>query len=79
MLQKGPETEKKVWLRVGLNPQLRWLTSVCLRGFDRNVQQLFTVFPLHLAPSTRCNERTKAADVRLIRSSPVSMCVCNAK
>jgi len=48
MLQKGPETEKKkVWLRVGLNPQLRWLTSVCLRGFDRNVQQLFPVFPLH--------------------------------
>jgi len=32
---------------VGLNPQWRWLTSVCLRGFDRNVQQLFTVFPLH--------------------------------
>jgi len=28
MLQKGSETEKKVWLRVGLNPQLRWLTSV---------------------------------------------------
>ena len=47
MLQKGPETEKKVLLRVGLNPQLRWLTNVCLRGFDRNVQQLFTVFPLH--------------------------------
>jgi len=44
MLQKGPETEKKVWLRVGLNPLLRWLTTVCLRGFDRNVQQLFTVF-----------------------------------
>ena len=22
----------KVWLRVGLNPQLRWLTTVCLRG-----------------------------------------------
>ena len=47
MVQKGPETEKKVLLRVGLNPQLRWLTNVCLRGFDRNVQQMFTVFPLH--------------------------------
>ena len=47
MLHKGAETEKKVLLRVGLNPQLRWLTSVCLRGFDRNVQQMFTVFPLH--------------------------------
>ena len=36
MLQKGPETEEKVWLSVGLvwNPQLRWLTTVCLGGFD---------------------------------------------
>ena len=32
---------------MGLNPQLRWLTTVCLRGFDRNVQQLLTVFSLH--------------------------------
>jgi len=38
---------KKSWLSVGLNPQLRWLTNVCLSGFDRNVQQLFTVFSLH--------------------------------
>jgi len=55
VLQKGPEVEKKVWLNVGLNPQLRWLTTVCILGFDRNVQQLFTVFLV------RCNERTKAA------------------
>ena len=34
-------------LSVGLNPQLRWLTTVCLHGFDRNVQQLLTVFSLH--------------------------------
>ena len=27
---------------MGLNSQLRWLTTVCLDGFDRNVQQLFT-------------------------------------
>jgi len=53
MLQKGPETEKKILLRVGLNPQLRWSTSVCLRGFDRNVEQMFTVFPLH-----QCIQRT---------------------
>jgi len=26
---------------------LRLLTTVCLRGFDRNLQQLFTVFSLH--------------------------------
>ena len=38
---KGPETEKKVWL--GLNPLLRWLSTVCLRGFDTAV----TVFSLH--------------------------------
>ena len=45
----GPETEKKSLARVGLNPLLRWLTTVCLRGFqfDRNVQQLLTVFSLH--------------------------------
>jgi len=42
---KGPETEKK---KLGfVCPQLRWLTTVCLRGFDRNVQQLFTIFSLH--------------------------------
>ena len=41
VLQKGPETErKKVGLGWGLNPQLRWLTTICLRGFDRNVQEL---------------------------------------
>ena len=48
VLQKGTETEKKVWLRVGLNLLLRWLTTVCLRGF-------------YTRPSTRCYERTKAA------------------
>ena len=33
VLQKGPETgKKKVWLSVGLNPQLRWLTTVCRVG-----------------------------------------------
>jgi len=37
--KKSPETEKKVWLRRGLNPQLSWLTPVCLGGFDRNVPQ----------------------------------------
>ena len=45
--KKVQKLKKKVLLRVGLNPQLRWLTSVCLRGFNRNVQQMFTVFPLH--------------------------------
>jgi len=30
-----------------LNPLLRWLTTVCLHGFDRNVQRLFTIFSLH--------------------------------
>jgi len=30
VLQKGLETKK--WLRRGLNPQLSWLTAVCLRG-----------------------------------------------
>jgi len=33
--------------KLGLNPLLRWLTTVCLRGFDRNAQHLFTVFSLH--------------------------------
>ena len=40
VLQKSLETEKKVQLSVGLNPQLRRLTTVCLRGLDRNAQQL---------------------------------------
>ena len=44
---KGPETEKKVWLKWWLNPRLSWLTTICLRGFDRNVPQLFPVFRLH--------------------------------
>ena len=26
----------------GLNPQLSWLTTVCLRGFDRNAPQKMT-------------------------------------
>ena len=29
--------------RFGLGWELRWLTTVCLRGFDRKVQQLFTL------------------------------------
>ena len=44
---------KKVWLRRGLNPQLSWLITVCLRGYDRNVWQLFPVLPLH-----QCLQRT---------------------
>ena len=44
MLQKGPETEKSL----GLNPQLSWLLTDCLCGFDRNIPQLFFVFSLHL-------------------------------
>ena len=63
VLQKGLETLKK-WLRRGLNPQLSWLTTVCLRGFDRNVSQKMTgvpCLPSTPVPSTRCNERIKAA------------------
>ena len=41
-------TEKKTCSKMGLNPQLSWLTTVCLHGFDRNVPQLFFVFSLHL-------------------------------
>ena len=39
--------KKKFSLGKGLNPQLSWLTTVCLHGFDRNVSQLFLVFSLH--------------------------------
>ena len=39
--------KKKFGLGWDCYPPLRWLTTVCLRGFDRNVQQLFTVFSLH--------------------------------
>jgi len=45
--KKVQKLKKKVWLRLGLNPQLRWLTIVCVRGFDRNIQQLLTVSSLH--------------------------------
>jgi len=73
MLQKGPETEKKSFAyRVGLNPQLRWLTSVCLRGFDRNVQQLFNIFPLSIS-----NQHIQVPGGRA--SSLVLMRACNAK
>ena len=49
MLQKSLETKKKN-LRRGLNPQLSWLITVCLRGFDRNVSQKMTGVPC--LPST---------------------------
>ena len=40
--KKVPETEK-VWLRQGLNPQLSWLTTACLCGFDRAVPCLLSI------------------------------------
>ena len=46
MLQRGLEIFLK-WLRQGLNPQLSWLTTVCLRGVNRNAPQVFPVFPVH--------------------------------
>jgi len=52
-LKKVQKLKKKVWFRVGLNPQLSWLTTFYLHGFDRNVPQLFFVFSLHL-----CLKRT---------------------
>ena len=39
---------QKLEKSLGLDPQLSWLTTVCLRGFVRNVPQLFFVFSLHL-------------------------------
>jgi len=33
VLQKGPESEKKVWLKQELNPQLSWLTTVLSTWF----------------------------------------------
>ena len=35
---------KKGSARLGLNPLLSWLTTVCLCGFDRNAPQLFPTF-----------------------------------
>ena len=58
MLQKGLELNR------GLNPQLSWLTTVCLRGFDRNAPQKMIGVPCPPStsvPSTRYNERTKTA------------------
>ena len=43
MLQKGPETKKKF----GIEPTAEVVDRCYLRGFDRNAQQLFTVFSLH--------------------------------
>jgi len=45
--KKHASKRSRNWKKVELNPQLRWLTTVWLCGFDRNVQQLFTVFSLH--------------------------------
>jgi len=69
VLQKGLETKKKN-LRWGLNPQLSWLTTVCLRGFDRNGPQKMTgvpCLPFTPVPSMHCNERTKAVSNQHIR------------
>jgi len=32
--------KKRLGLGLGLNPLLSWLTTVCLRGFDRNVPRM---------------------------------------
>jgi len=66
VLQKGPETKKKMigLCRWGLNPQLSWLTTVCLHACDRNALQQITAvacFPSIPVPSTHCKEQTKAA------------------
>ena len=44
--QKALKSEK-IWFRWGLCLQLSLLTTVCLRGFDRIITQLFLVFSLH--------------------------------
>jgi len=51
-------------LRQELNPQLSWLTTVGLCGFDRNEPQKMTgvsCLPSASVPSTHCNVQTKAA------------------
>ena len=55
-IKKVQKLKKKVRLKLGLNPQLSWLTTVCVRGFDRNVPQLFFVFSLHMLQSTVKNK-----------------------
>jgi len=76
---------KKVWFRLGLNPQLSWLTTVCLCWFERNVPQLFPAFS---TPRTNESGYPLAItivefpdDVRLIslKSCFVSMRAWNAK
>ena len=48
-LKKSALKRSRNWKqRLALNPQLSWLTTVYLHGFDRNVPQLIFVFFLHL-------------------------------
>jgi len=39
--EKVQKLKKKFWIRQGLNLQLSWLTTVCIRGFNKNASQLF--------------------------------------
>jgi len=62
---KVQKLKKKVWLRRVLNPQLSWLTTVCLRSFDRIVPQLMTAVlclrnSLYTSASMRYKRQSKA-------------------
>ena len=43
MCFKKVQKLKKVCLRRGLNPQMSWVTIVCVHGFDRNVALSFSL------------------------------------
>ena len=76
VLQKGLETFKKwqKWLRRGLNPQLSWLITVCLRGFDRNAPQKMTGVPC--LPSTSVlNENQSSYQLAISTFKFPDMCI----
>jgi len=55
VLYKVPQSGKKVWPGQGLNLQLSWLTTVSLRGFDK---EYITAVPYLLStPVRQCLQR----------------------
>ena len=60
---KRSKTEKN-WLRLGLNPQLSWLTAVCQSSFDRTITAVLCLLSTPV-PSTCCKGQMKA-DITIV-------------
>ena len=66
---------QKLKKSLGLSPQLSWLTTVCLRGFDRNIPQLLPVFSLDQCLQCTIKNELKQISISNQHSSSQTMCV----